>query len=131
MRVITGIARGRKLQTLPGLEVRPTSEAAKEAIFSILQNEIENAMVLDLFAGSGQLGTLDGGSISIITSSGTQTVGLGSVSNVRNASGTFVITGTGNGHNVGMSQYGAKAMAEQGYDYEDILNFYYTDITIK
>lgn len=30
-----------------------------------------------------------------------------------------------------MSQYGAKAMAEQGYDYEDILNFYYTDITIK
>ena len=56
MRVITGIARGRKLQTLPGLEVRPTSEAAKEAIFSILQNEIENAMVLDLFAGSGQLG---------------------------------------------------------------------------
>mgnify|MGYP003377428958 CR=1 FL=1 len=56
MRVITGIARGRKLQTLPGLEVRPTSEAAKEAIFSILQNELENAMVLDLFAGSGQLG---------------------------------------------------------------------------
>ena len=58
-------------------------------------------------------------------------MGLGSVSNVRNASGTFVITGTGNGHNVGMSQYGAKAMAEQGYDYGDILNFYYTDITIK
>lgn len=84
-----------------------------------------------VISGSGQLGTLDGGSISIITSSGTQTVGLGSVSNVRNASGTFVITGTGNGHNVGMSQYGAKAMAEQGYDYEDILNFYYTDITIK
>ncbi len=44
--------------------------------------------------------------------------------------GTFVITGTGNGHHVGMSQYGAKAMAEQGYDYQDILEFYYTDITI-
>ena len=43
----------------------------------------------------------------------------------------FVITGTGNGHNVGMSQYGAKAMAELGYTYDEILKFYYTDITIK
>ena len=42
----------------------------------------------------------------------------------------FVITGTGNGHNVGMSQYGAKAMAELGYTYVDILNFYYTGVTI-
>ena len=44
--------------------------------------------------------------------------------------GTFTITGTGSGHNVGMSQYGAKAMAENGYDYEEILQFYYTDVTI-
>ena len=47
-----------------------------------------------------------------------------------NSSGNFVITGTGNGHNVGMSQYGAKAMAELGYDYRSILEFYYTGITI-
>ena len=45
--------------------------------------------------------------------------------------GTFTITGTGNGHNVGMSQYGAKAMAELGYSYEEILQFYYTDVTIE
>jgi stage II sporulation protein D len=45
--------------------------------------------------------------------------------------GTFTLTGTGSGHNVGMSQYGAKAMAEQGYDYQDILEFYYTGITIR
>ena len=38
---------------------------------------------------------------------------------------------TGYGHGVGMSQYGAKAMAELGYDYIDILKFYYTDITIR
>ena len=38
----------------------------------------------------------------------------------------FVITGTGNGHNVGMSQYGAKAMAELGYTYDQIFHFYYT-----
>ena len=45
--------------------------------------------------------------------------------------GTFTITGSGSGHNLGMSQYGAKAMAEMGYTYDEILEFYYTDITIK
>ncbi len=56
MRVITGIARGRKLQTLPGLDTRPTSDRVKEALFNILQFELEGRRVLDLFAGSGQLG---------------------------------------------------------------------------
>ncbi len=56
MRVITGAAKGRRLKTLPGLDVRPTIEGVKEAIFSIVQFDIENAVVLDLFAGSGQLG---------------------------------------------------------------------------
>lgn len=57
MRVITGSARGRKLQTLPGDDVtRPTTESVKEAVFSMLQFEIEGTRVLDLFAGSGQLG---------------------------------------------------------------------------
>jgi len=56
MRVITGSARGRKLLAPDGMKVRPTSEMAKEAIFSILHFEVEQAFVLDLFAGSGQLG---------------------------------------------------------------------------
>ena len=56
MRVITGIARGRKLQTLDGEDVRPTTDRVKEAIFSIVQFDIEGRNVLDLFAGSGQLG---------------------------------------------------------------------------
>ena len=56
MRVITGTARGRRLVTPAGLATRPTSEMAKEAIFSIIQFELKGAMVLDLFAGSGQLG---------------------------------------------------------------------------
>lgn len=56
MRVITGTARGRKLATLEGPEVRPTTDMVKEAMFSILQFEVEGANVLDLFAGSGQLG---------------------------------------------------------------------------
>lgn len=56
MRVITGSARGRKLLSPTSSDIRPTSDMVKEAIFSILQNELEGAMVLDLFAGSGQLG---------------------------------------------------------------------------
>ncbi len=56
MRVITGIARGKKLITLEGLDVRPTTEMVKEAIFSSIHFDLPEASVLDLFAGSGQLG---------------------------------------------------------------------------
>lgn len=57
MRVITGSARGRTLITLDGGDVvRPTTDRVKEAMFSILQFELEGRRVLDLFAGSGQLG---------------------------------------------------------------------------
>ena len=56
MRIITGSARGTKLETLEGESVRPTSEKTKEALFSAIQFDIEGRRVLDLFAGSGQLG---------------------------------------------------------------------------
>ncbi len=56
MRVITGTARGRKLKTLPGEDVRPTTDIVKEAMFSIIQFELEGRRGIDLFAGSGQLG---------------------------------------------------------------------------
>ena len=56
MRVITGTARGRKLVAPEGLATRPTSDMTKEAMFSIVQFEVQGAEVLDLFAGSGQLG---------------------------------------------------------------------------
>ena len=57
MRVITGSARGKRLVTVPGNDiVRPTSEKVKEALFSSIQFDIEGRRVLDLFAGSGQLG---------------------------------------------------------------------------
>ena len=56
MRIITGSARGTHLYTLEGEATRPTSERTKEALFSILQQAPQGARVLDLFAGSGQLG---------------------------------------------------------------------------
>ena len=56
MRIITGKARGVRLAAPQGDLTRPTSERAKEAVFSMLQFEISGAEVLDLFAGSGQMG---------------------------------------------------------------------------
>ena len=56
MRVITGSAKGMRLEALEGMDVRPTSEKVKEAIFSAIHFDIEGRCVLDLFAGSGQLG---------------------------------------------------------------------------
>jgi 16S rRNA (guanine(966)-N(2))-methyltransferase RsmD len=56
MRVITGTARGRRLKTLEGESVRPTTDKVKESIFNIIQFDIEGAKVLDMFAGCGQLG---------------------------------------------------------------------------
>ena len=56
MRIITGTSRGTRLESLPGDDTRPTSERVKEAIFSSLQFELQGRRVLDLFAGSGQMG---------------------------------------------------------------------------
>jgi len=56
MRIITGSAKGKRLATLEGEATRPTSERIKGAIFSSIQFELEGRRVLDLFAGSGQMG---------------------------------------------------------------------------
>ena len=63
----------------------------------------------------------------VITSSGISALGKSSAAD----SDSFTFSGTGSGHNVGMSQWGAMAMAEQGMDYRDILQFYYTGVTIE
>ena len=56
MRVISGIARGRRLSHPDDDSVRPTTDMVKEALFNIIQFNIEGASVLDLFSGTGQLG---------------------------------------------------------------------------
>ena len=56
MRVISGSARGRKLKEPSGFSIRPTGDKVKESIFNIIQFDIEGRRVLDLFAGTGQLG---------------------------------------------------------------------------
>jgi len=56
LRVISGIAKGRKLQAPPGIKTRPITDMIKEALFNMLQPQILNSNFLDLFAGSGSVG---------------------------------------------------------------------------
>lgn len=56
MRVITGTARGKRLGQLQGMDTRPTTDQVKESMFNIIQFNVEGGRVLDLFAGTGQLG---------------------------------------------------------------------------
>ena len=88
--------------------------------------------------GNGNVTAVDGGAY-MITDSGVAQVGqssggsggsVGSLSSTTGSNGTFTFSGTGWGHHVGMSQWGAYAMAQQGYTYLDILQFYYTGITV-
>ena len=79
--------------------------------------------------GSGQTKSI-AGSAYVITSGGTAALGQSGASG-GSGSGSFTITGSGYGHQVGMSQWGAYAMAGLGYSYRDILQFYYTGVTIR
>ena len=56
MRIISGKARGTKLYTLEGTATRPTLDRVKESLFNIIQNDIEDSTILDLFSGSGAIG---------------------------------------------------------------------------
>ena len=55
MRVISGVARGTKIESIESLSTRPTLDRVKESLFNILQNKIKDKIVLDLFAGSGAI----------------------------------------------------------------------------
>ena len=68
-----------------------------------------------------------GGETWVLTSSGKSQIGASSGGS---SGGDVTIQGSGSGHHVGISQWGARAMAEQGYSYEDILHFYYTDVDL-
>ena len=56
LRVIAGSARGMRLKAVPGQATRPIMDRVKEALFSIIGNEIRGARFLDLFAGTGSVG---------------------------------------------------------------------------
>ena len=80
-----------------------------------------------VISGEGTITNYEGKAPVVITADGTETLTPG----IPKAPEQFVITGKGSGHNVGMSQHGARAMALLGMTYQDILQFYYTGITIE
>ena len=84
-----------------------------------------------VISGTGGLSRLDGEHHTAISASGRETVSGGGTSGGHASRDGITVTGTGSGHNVGMSQYGARAMAEQGCDYIDILEFYFTGIRVR
>ncbi len=98
--------------------------------------------VSGLYAIDGNSGlTALGGDVYVVTDSGTAQLGQGGGQSqgqgsgswagwASAANGSITFAGRGWGHNIGMSQFGAKAMAEQGHTYQQILQFYYTGITV-
>ena len=56
MRIISGLAKGKKIKTIKGQHVRPTLDHVREALFNMLQEHVQGAFVLDLYAGSGAFG---------------------------------------------------------------------------
>ena len=56
MRIIAGEYRSRKLKSVPGLDVRPTPDRLREALFNVLTPRIDGVVFLDAYAGSGAVG---------------------------------------------------------------------------
>ena len=89
-------------------------------------NSLKGAYVI---SGSGTVSAFSATDPRAVTSSGETELSSAS-GDTGAAPDTFVVSGTGYGHNVGMSQYGAYAMAKKGLSFMGILNFYYTNVTI-
>ncbi len=84
---------------------------------------------ISVISADGSVRQADISGSSVMTGSGMATLS-GTVTS-SGSSDSFTLNGTGWGHNVGMSQYGAKGMAEQGYKYDEIIKYYYTGVTVR
>lgn len=93
-------------------------------------NVLENTGEIYAIGGDGIAQKIsDSSTISVMTDSGMEEISvIGGGAAI--SADRYTVSGSGWGHNVGMSQYGAKAMAEQGLDYKDILEFYFTGVTV-
>lgn len=83
---------------------------------------------ISVIDGDGNISTVTGGYA--ITADGVREISSAGGASSTASGSVFTFTGTGWGHNVGLSQYGAYAMAELGHSYRDILEFYYTGVTV-
>ena len=85
---------------------------------------------LYVVGADGEPYALPAGSLFAMTANGMQEIQRSDAPVVDVPKGTYVIAGTGSGHNIGMSQWGAHAMANQGFTYEEIIKFYFTGVTV-
>ena len=101
--------------------------ASTEFYINDISTTVPSVNGVAVISGGGTVTNYAGEAPVVMTADGIETLTPG----IPKAPEQFVITGTVDGHNVGMSQYGARAMALQGMTYQDILHFYYTNITIE
>ena len=127
--------------TLPSLGALPLLRPPHQVCLTLPQSLVSSVLAI---GGDGKTEALSV-PIAVLTLDGVSTIqttvpttatnsqessASGSSAPVTAAAGTFVVSGAGNGHNVGLSQWGAYAMAKRGYTYDQILNFYYTGIDL-
>ena len=107
------------------------TETGSQGLFVNGSTPVYDTEQLYLISGDGTVSrhSLSDG-LSLMTNSGKQSISAPTGSALHTDS-DFTLTGTGNGHNVGMSQWGAYAMAKRGYDHISILKFYYTGVTVE
>ena len=111
--------------SVPGVSINGDPPVGAAGLYAIDGDGNVVSMTGDVYVLTGS-GTIQLGQDQSISTGG----GIGSLGSATASSGSFTFVGKGWGHNVGMSQWGAYAMARQGYTYLDILQFYYTGITV-
>lgn len=108
----------------------PTGSSTGESTFSVYDGKTTTTTgSVTAITGSGKITVTT--PATVITSSGTQTIGEQTPAPSGGNESGWTVSGGGYGHNIGMSQWGAYAMGKLGYSYQDILKFYYTGITIQ
>ena len=116
-----------KTQSIKSMRFTITGGGGNNYYVNSAASGVANVSGLYTISGNGTVSSYSGTNTYVITSSGTSLLEQPQTT----TSDSITIVGTGSGHNVGMSQYGAKAMAELGYSFIDILSFYYTGISLE
>lgn len=130
--------------TINGQGAAPQNPAQSSGQVMVNEKQtLDPAQPLYVLSGAGETSRLDAESLYVITSDGKVSQLLSENSGqskpesntpagtvVHVTGSRFVVEGAGNGHQLGMSQYGAYAMAEQGFTYDEIIKFYYTGVQV-
>lgn len=116
-----------KTQSIKSMRFTITGGGGNNYYVNSAASGVANVSGLYTISGNGTVSSYSGTNTYVITSSGMSLLEQPQTT----TSDSITIIGTGSGHNVGMSQYGAKAMAELGYSFIDILSFYFTGINLE